>query len=136
MSTALVAVAGFAAFVVDPSLGTYTLGDAHAPLDSLILLALGFVLTFFHELGHALAIVHFGRRVKSAGFMLYFGSPAFFVEASDSLMLERRAADLESFAGPFAEIDPRRAAPVFLLARSPTRRFAPSCTGSRSSTTS
>ena len=62
------------------------------------------MLTFFHELGHASAIIHFGRRVKSAGFMIYFGSPAFFVEASDSLMLDRHERILESFAGPFAEL--------------------------------
>ena len=47
---------------------------------------------------------HFGRRVKSAGFMIYFGSPAFFVEASDSLMLDRRQRMLQSFGGPFAEL--------------------------------
>ena len=62
------------------------------------------MLTFFHELGHASTIIHFGRRVKSAGFMIYFGSPSFFVEASDSLMLERRQRMTESFAGPFAEL--------------------------------
>ena len=62
------------------------------------------MLTFFHELGHAVTITHFGRRVKSAGFMIYFGSPAFFVEASDSLMLDRRQRILQSFGGPFAEL--------------------------------
>ncbi len=36
--------------------------------------------------------------------MIYFGSPAFFVEASDSLMLDRRQRILQSFAGPFAEL--------------------------------
>ena len=41
---------------------------------------------------------------KSAGFMIYFGSPSFFVEASDSLMLERRQRITESFSGPFAEL--------------------------------
>ena len=101
---ALIAIAGLVSFVVIQITGTYTLGERSAPAESLILLALGFVLTFFHELGHASSIIHFGRRVKSAGFMIYFGSPAFFVEASDSLMLDRHERILESFAGPFAEL--------------------------------
>jgi CRP-like cAMP-binding protein/Zn-dependent protease len=102
--TALIAVAGLVVFADIQSSGRYTLGSSSAPAESLILLALGFVLTFFHELGHAAAIVHFGRRVKSAGFMIYFGSPAFFVEASDSLMLDRRQRIVQSFSGPFAEL--------------------------------
>ena len=36
--------------------------------------------------------------------MLYFGSPAFFVDASDGLMLERGPRILESAIGPFAEM--------------------------------
>ena len=100
----LVAVAGLVAFGIIQGSGEYTLGSGSAPVESLILLALGFVLTFFHELGHAATIIHFDRRVKSAGFMIYFGSPAFFVEASDSLMLDRRQRILQSFAGPFAEL--------------------------------
>ncbi|MGZ8566165.1 MAG: cyclic nucleotide-binding domain-containing protein, partial [Actinomycetota bacterium] len=100
----LVAVAGFIAFIDIQRSGDFTLGLRSAPVESLILLGLGFVLTFFHELGHAATITHFGRRVKSAGFMIYFGSPAFFVEASDSLMLDRRQRMLQSFGGPFAEL--------------------------------
>lgn len=101
---ALIAIGGFVAFLDIESSGRYRLGSSSAPAESLILLGLGFVLTFFHELGHAATITHFGRRVKSAGFMIYFGSPAFFVEASDSLMLDRRQRILQSFGGPFAEL--------------------------------
>ena len=56
-----------------------------------------------HELGHALVLIRNGRRIKSAGFMIYFGSPAFFVESSDGLMMDRRQQIVSSFAGPFAE---------------------------------
>ena len=101
---ALVAIGGLVAFVDIERSGRYTLGSSSAPAESLILLGLGFVLTFFHELGHAVTIIHFDRRVKNAGFMIYFGSPAFFVEASDSLMLERRQRIVQSFGGPFAEL--------------------------------
>ena len=52
----------------------------------------------------SVVISRYGRKVKSAGFMIYFGSPSFFVEATDSLMLERRQRILQSFAGPFTEL--------------------------------
>jgi CRP-like cAMP-binding protein/Zn-dependent protease len=100
----LIALAGLVAFFVIQGSGRFTLGSRAAPSETLVLLGLDFVLTFFHELGHAAVIVHYDRRVKSAGFMIYFGSPAFFVEASDSLMLDRRERILQSFAGPFAEL--------------------------------
>jgi CRP-like cAMP-binding protein/Zn-dependent protease len=100
----LIAVAGLVAFVFIQGSGRYTLGSRAAPSETLILLGLDFVLTFFHELGHAATIVHYDRRIKNAGFLIYFGSPAFFVEASDSLMLDRRERILQAFAGPFAEL--------------------------------
>ena len=48
--------------------------------------------------------MHNGRRIRSAGFQIYFGSPAFFVESSDGLMMDRRQQIIESFAGPFAQL--------------------------------
>ena len=99
----ILAVGGLVAFFAVERSGDFSLGTRSAPVESLILLGLDFVLTFFHELGHAATIVHYGRRVKSAGFMIYFGSPAFFVESSDSLMLDRRQRIAQSFAGPFSE---------------------------------
>ena len=59
--TALIAVGGFIAFLFAHVSGRYAIGQANAPLDSLIILALGFVLTYAHELGHALVLVHFDR---------------------------------------------------------------------------
>ena len=99
-----IALLGLVAFLDVLSSGRFSLGDRSAPIESAILLALAFFLTFMHELGHAVVIARYERKVKSAGFMIYFGSPAFFVEASDSLMLERRQRILQSFAGPFAEL--------------------------------
>ena len=69
-----------------------------------MLIVLDYVMVFCHELGHALVIVHNGRRIRSAGFQIYFGSPAFFVESSDGLMMDRRKQIMESFAGPFAQL--------------------------------
>ena len=65
---------------------------------------MSYFLTFMHELGHAVVLARYGRRVKSAGFMIYFGSPAFFVDSSDGLMMDRRQRIVQSFAGPYAEL--------------------------------
>jgi CRP-like cAMP-binding protein/Zn-dependent protease len=70
----------------------------------IVLIVLDYLMVFCHELGHALVIVHNGRRIRSAGFQIYFGSPAFFVESSDSLMTDRRQQIIASFAGPFAQL--------------------------------
>jgi CRP-like cAMP-binding protein/Zn-dependent protease len=100
----LVALAGLAAFIDVATSGRFSLGEESAPTEAAILLALAFFLTFMHELGHSVVISHYGRKVKSAGFLIYFGSPAFFVEATDSLMLERRQRILQASAGPFTEL--------------------------------
>jgi CRP-like cAMP-binding protein/Zn-dependent protease len=100
----LLAAAGLAAFVDVQLSGRFSLGGDSSAAEAAILLALSFFLTFMHELGHAVVIARYDRKVKAAGFMIYFGAPAFFVEASDSLMLDRRKRILQSFAGPFTEL--------------------------------
>lgn len=102
--SSLVVVAGFAAFLSVQGSGMFSLTGQSVAAESLVLLGLSYILTFIHELAHALVVVHYGRRVKSAGFMIYFGSPAFFVDSSDALMLDRRQRMMQAFAGPFAEL--------------------------------
>src|SRR6266511_5772542 len=101
---AIAAVIGFILFLDVKSSGRFSITGTSAPAESAILLALSFFLTFMHELGHAAVLIHYRRHVKSAGFMIYFGSPAFFVEATDTLMLDQRRRVLQSFAGPFTEM--------------------------------
>jgi CRP-like cAMP-binding protein/Zn-dependent protease len=100
----LVAIAGLVAFFDVKASGEFSLKGTSAPAEAGILLALAFFLTFMHELGHAVVISRYDRKVRSAGFMIYFGAPAFFVEATDSLMLQRRQRILQSSAGPFTEL--------------------------------
>jgi CRP-like cAMP-binding protein/Zn-dependent protease len=102
--TMIVAVVGLAAFLRVATWGRFSIDAAAAPSEAAVLIVLGGILTFAHELGHALVITHHGRRIGGAGFMLYFGSPAFFVDASDSLMLDRRARMAQSGMGPFFEL--------------------------------
>ena len=100
----LVALAGLAAFIDVYASGRFSIGSESPPTEAAILLALAFFLTFMHELGHSVVISHYDRKVKGAGFMIYFGSPAFFVEATDSLMLEQRQRIFQASAGPFTEM--------------------------------
>jgi CRP-like cAMP-binding protein/Zn-dependent protease len=100
----LAAAVGGAAFWALFRSGRFELSSTSAASESLLLLVMSYFLTFMHELGHAAVLVHYGRRVKSAGFLIYFGSPAFFVESSDGLMLDRRERIVQSAAGPLTEL--------------------------------
>ena len=55
-----------------------------------------------HEAGHALAIRHFGRRVRRLGLMIYYLFPAAYVDATDMWMAPRRQRVVVSLAGPVA----------------------------------
>jgi CRP-like cAMP-binding protein/Zn-dependent protease len=84
--------------------GSFSVAGESLALGFVVLIVLDYLMVFSHELGHALVLVHNGRRIRSAGFQIYFGSPAFFVESSDSLMTDRRQQIIASFAGPFAQL--------------------------------
>ena len=112
----VVALLGLAAFVAVYRSGRFELGGNSPAAQTLILLGMDYVLTFVHELGHAVVLVHQGRKIKSAGFIIYFGSPAFFVESSDSLMLDRGKRIVQSAAGPFAELVVSALASIYLWA--------------------
>lgn len=112
----IVSAIGLWAFVSLVGGGQFSLTGHSLAGEFLILLALNYGLTFLHELGHAVVLVHYGRRVKSAGFMIYFGSPAFFIESSEVLMLEPRKRIVQAAAGPFAELMLAGAASIFAFA--------------------
>ncbi len=112
----VVAIAGFACFVAVQRSGRYELSSTEAPAETILFLGLALFLTFAHELGHAIVLVHYDRRVLGAGFFIFFGSPAFFVDASDGLLLDRRERIIQSFAGPFAEFVLAGIASIALIA--------------------
>jgi CRP-like cAMP-binding protein len=102
---ALVVVLGSVAFLDVVRRGSgYHLANRHLGLAFAVLFTLDMVIVFIHELGHATALVHYGRRVKAAGFRLYFGTPAFFIESSDGLMMSRGRRMVQSAAGPGLEL--------------------------------
>jgi putative peptide zinc metalloprotease protein len=102
----LVIVAGMAFFGRELLAGTYPLLSTAGSfgLGLVVLLVLSYVMTFFHECGHALTCKHYGRRVPKGGLMLYMGSPAFFVDTTDIWMAPKRARILVSLAGPFTTL--------------------------------
>jgi putative peptide zinc metalloprotease protein len=67
-----------------------------------VLLGLNVIALACHELGHALATKHAGRRVPAAGFLVYFGIPSVFVDTTDVWMAGRRARLLTTLSGPGA----------------------------------
>jgi CRP-like cAMP-binding protein/Zn-dependent protease len=103
LSVAL-AVTGVVAFVALIRSKQFDLTGESLVIGFVVLLVLDYFMVFVHELGHALVLVRNGRKVRSAGFQIYFGSPAFFVDASDGLMMERSQRIVESFAGPYAQM--------------------------------
>jgi CRP-like cAMP-binding protein/Zn-dependent protease len=103
VACAVIGVAGLIGFATDALAGRHELVIGSASVQTLVLIGLGFILTAAHEIGHAATLVHYDRKILSAGFLLYYGSPAFFIDTSDGLMLPRGPRIAQAFAGPFAE---------------------------------
>lgn len=122
--SAVVAVAGLVALIVLARSGRFELELESAPTETFILILLSFFLTACHELAHATALVHYDRRVISSGFMIFFGSPAFFVDASDGQMIGRKGRIVQAFAGPWSELVLAGVACLILFAF-PGAGFAP-----------
>jgi putative peptide zinc metalloprotease protein len=87
-----------------------------------VLAILGVKLLFFatlllHQLGHGLALVHYGRRVREFGFTFLHGFvPSFYVDVTDIFMVNRRARVVTALAGALVHL--ALGAAWFLLALS------------------
>ncbi len=57
-----------------------------------------------HELGHALTLKHYGGEVHQMGFLLFYLSPAFYVDVSDSYILPRKERLWVTMAGTYTEL--------------------------------
>jgi CRP-like cAMP-binding protein len=98
-----VAIAGIFAFVANYRSHLFGLTGKSLAVGFFVLLLIQYFMILVHELGHALVLVDNGRRLKGAGFLIYFGCPAFYVESSDSLMMEPRKRVLQALAGPYGQ---------------------------------
>ena len=75
--------------------GSYVLG-------LVVLTALQVLSISIHEAGHALAIRHFGRRVRRFGLAMYYLFPCAYVDATDMSLGSRWQRVIVSLSGPFA----------------------------------
>jgi putative peptide zinc metalloprotease protein len=99
-------VVGLAFFIRELLAGTYPLLSMAGSygLGLIALMLLNYVMTFFHECGHALTCKSYGRKVPKGGLLFYMGSPAFFVETTDIWMEPKQARIVVSLAGPFTTV--------------------------------
>jgi len=83
-------------------LGQVTHGLAKHPLIAILLVKAVFWLTVVnHQVIHALACVHHGRRVREFGFTILHGFiPTFYADVTDIFMATRRARVVNAIAGP------------------------------------
>ena len=98
----LVCLAGLAAWVAEVGVGRHALVtiDGSFVLGLLALTVLQVLSISVHEAGHALAIRHFGRRVRRLGLAMYYLFPCLYVDSSDMAMSTRKARIVVSLAGP------------------------------------
>jgi putative peptide zinc metalloprotease protein len=99
----VISIVGVGAFVAVVKEGKFSLLGGSAATGVLVLYGIQLFSTFIHESGHALGNVHARRHIVAAGFMLYLGIPAFFIETTDMWMAERKQRLIASCAGPFSE---------------------------------
>jgi putative peptide zinc metalloprotease protein len=91
--------------------GVVALATRHRPIvatdvsggNALVLVCMLLGVLLLHELGHALAVKRAGREVVRAGFMLYLGHPAFFIDSTDLVFANRRQRAVNAVGGPFVE---------------------------------
>jgi putative peptide zinc metalloprotease protein len=79
---------------------------ADNPLVSLLLVKVFFWVTIIlHQVVHALALPHYGRRVKEFGFTMLHGFlPTFYADVTDLFMANRRARITAAVAGPLVHL--------------------------------
>lgn len=112
-----VIVAGVAAGFAQSGRITRVLADPLPVSALLAVLAALFVATLLHELAHGMALTGFGGVPRRAGVMLFYLSPAFFVDVTDAWRLrDRRRRAAVALAGPFVHAVLAGAASIAALA--------------------
>jgi len=84
------------------NLSEVTRGLASHPIVAILLVKLVFWLTVInHQIIHALACIHYKRRVREFGFTILHGFiPTFYADVTDIFMASRRARIVNAMAGP------------------------------------
>ncbi len=102
----VVSVVGLAAFGVVSGRGGVSVlhHEDSLALGVVILFLLNFGSLLLHEIAHGVATKHFRRKVHKAGFLIYFGWPAFYVDTTDMWMESKWRRILVSVIGPWTEV--------------------------------
>ena len=81
-------------------------GLAKHPVVAILLVKLFFWLTVIsHQIVHALALVHYGRRVREFGFTMLHGFiPTFYADVTDIFMGSRRHRIMAALSGPLVHL--------------------------------
>jgi putative peptide zinc metalloprotease protein len=97
-----VAMGAWSGFRIWHEMGQVTQGLAVHPLIAILLVKAVFWLTVVnHQVIHALACVHYGRRVREFGFTILHGFiPTFYADVTDIFMTSRRARIVTAVSGP------------------------------------
>jgi len=103
IASIIISIVGLGAFIVVLGEGKFTLLGSSAATGVVVLYGIQLFSTFVHESGHALGNVHARRHIIAAGFMLYLGLPAFFIETTDMWMADRHQRLVAEAGGPFSE---------------------------------
>ena len=100
--TLMVGLGAWSAVRIWGELGEVTHGLARHPLIAILLVKVVFWLTVVnHQVIHALACVHYRRRVREFGFTILHGFiPTFYADVTDIFMASRRARIVNAVAGP------------------------------------
>jgi putative peptide zinc metalloprotease protein len=98
----MVALGAWSGIRIWGELGEVTRGLARHPFIAIVLVKIVFWLTVVnHQVIHALACVHYGRRVREFGFTILHGFiPTFYADVTDLFMASQRARIVNAVAGP------------------------------------
>jgi putative peptide zinc metalloprotease protein len=96
--------AGFVAWIGEVINGRHSLVTVEGSyvLGLVVLIVLQVLSISVHEAGHALAIRHYGRRVRRLGLAIYYLFPCLYVDSTDMTMAPRRQRIVVALAGPIA----------------------------------
>lgn len=100
----IISVLGLIAFGLMATSGQYSVflgGMTSLSLGVLGLYAARTVALFIHEGGHAYTTKHYGREIRKAGVMIYYGSFAFYIDSTDIWLESRFPRIMASWGGPY-----------------------------------
>ncbi len=103
MTCIILSVVGAILFILELISGDYPIFQTAGSFSwgIITLFLLNIVIIFFHENAHGLTVKSYGRKVRSTGFMFYWGNPCFYVDTTDMWLASRKGRIAVAWAGPY-----------------------------------